>query len=91
MKQYGNIHKVRLLNFQMRKMQKQQHINAHSTKLGECGYTIYGESYTIISKANFLCNDSRRNSLLEHGFWPVKTRLLISYGTAVYAIINVNT
>ena len=42
---------------------------------------------TIILKALFLYNNSTRNSLLIHGFWPVNARLLIAYGTAFYAII----
>ena len=37
---------------------------------------------TIILKALFLYNNSTRNSLLIHGFWPVNARLLIAYGTA---------
>ena len=41
---------------------------------------------TIILKAVFLCNNSTRNSLSIHGFWPVNARLLIAYGTAFYAI-----
>ena len=41
---------------------------------------------TIILKALFLYNNSTRNSLLIHGFWPVNARLLIAYGTAFYAI-----
>ena len=41
----------------------------------------------IILKALFLYNNSTRNSLLIHGFWPVNARLLIAYGTAFYAII----
>ena len=44
---------------------------------------------TIILKALFLYNNSTRNSLLIHGFWPVNARLLIAYGTAFYAIIAV--
>ena len=42
---------------------------------------------TIILKALFLYNNSTRNSLLIHGFWPVNARLLIAYGTGFYAII----
>ena len=45
---------------------------------------------TIILKAAFLCNNSTRNSLLIHGFWPVNARLLIVYGTAFYAIMQIH-
>ena len=44
---------------------------------------------TIILKALFLYNNSTRNSLLIHGFWPVNARLLIAYGTGFYAITEV--
>ena len=43
---------------------------------------------TIILKALFLYNNSTRNSLLIHGFWPVNARLLIAYGTGFYAIMS---
>ena len=46
----------------------------------------FSEPGTIILKALFLYNNSTRNSLLIHGFWPVNARLLIAYGTAFYAI-----
>ena len=32
----------------------------------------FSEPGTIILKALFLCNNSKRNSLLIHGFWPDK-------------------
>ena len=46
---------------------------------------------TIILKAVFLCNNSTRNSLLIHGFWPVNAQLLIAYNTAFYAIMYLQT
>ena len=44
---------------------------------------------TLILKTVFLCINGARNPLLIHGIWPVNARLLIAYGTALYAIMEI--
>ena len=43
----------------------------------------------LILKTVFLCINGARNPLLIHDIWPVNARLLIAYGTASYAIMEI--